>query len=327
MDSTTPSPTLPKTAKFSHRKFVQFLRKYPLVCYFLLAFGFTWTYELTIYRSLFTPGFSIREAFLDLGFTIWPALAAFVMTAVLQGKVGISQLLRRYVLWRAGLRWYLLVILGIPALLLVAVLPLPGAISVFRLPALSFWLTYLLFYLLFLITEGPLFEEPGWRGFALPRLQQCSGPLLGTLVLGILWGLWHMPLFFIPGTDQYALSFGGIGFISHLLPLGVFVIWTIALAITITWIFNNTHGSLGLSMMLHASINTVPFLLLPTLFPSPSLSALFGLSWLLVWIVVALLVIVVTRGRLSYQGYLLESEKPLSIMDREQKKGEVRTFV
>jgi membrane protease YdiL (CAAX protease family) len=305
----------------------QIMRRFPLFFYFFLAFGFTWIYELTVYRTLFTPGFSLtlRGVLLDLGFTLGPTLAAFLMTAVTQGRAGIVQLLRRYVLWRVGLRWYLLVLLGVPALLLISVLPLPGALSAFRLPALSFWPTYLLIYLLFLVFEGPLGEEPGWRGFALPRLQQRSGPLVGTILLGVLWGLWHLPLFFIPGTDWYALPVVGTGLIGHLVPLGVFVIWTIALAITITSVFNNTRGSLLLAMLLHASINVAPFILLPTLFPSPSLSMLFGLSWLLVWVAVALLVIAATRGRLSYQRYLRETERPSPGVDREQEKDEVRT--
>ena len=101
--------------------------------------------------------------------------------------------------------------------------------------ALSIWPTSLLLYLFFLITEGALGAEPGWRGFALPRLEQRSAPLVGTLLLGVLWGLWHLPLFFIPGTDQLAISVGGTGFVGHLVPFGVFVIWTSALAITITW--------------------------------------------------------------------------------------------
>src|SRR5215471_3549884 len=305
----------------------QIIRRYPLFFYFLLAFGFSWAYELTVYRVLFTPGFSLRGVLLDLGFTLGPTLAAFVLTAVTQGRAGILQLLRRYIIWRVGLRWYLIVLLGVPALLLIAVLPLPGALSVFRMPALSFWPAYLLFYLLFLVFEGPLGEEPGWRGFALPRLQQRCGPLVGTLLLGALWGLWHLPLFFIPGTDQYAISVVGTGFVGHLVPLGVFDIWTIALAITITWVFNNTRGSLLLAMLLHASINTAPFVLLPALFASPSLSTLFGLSWILVWVVVALLVIAATRGRLSYQRSLRETRWPSPGVDREQEKDEVRTSV
>ena len=82
------------------------------------------------------------------------------MTAVTQGRAGILQLLRRYVLWRVGIPWYLLVLLGVPALLLIAVLPLPGALSAFRLPALSFWPTYLILYLLFLVAEGYFFIQP-----------------------------------------------------------------------------------------------------------------------------------------------------------------------
>jgi hypothetical protein len=96
-------------------RLVKLLRRYPLVFYFLLAFGFSWAYELTVYRVLLTPGFSLRGLLLDLGFTLGPTLAAFLMTAVTQGRAGIRQLLRRYVLW------YLLVLLGVPALLLIAV--------------------------------------------------------------------------------------------------------------------------------------------------------------------------------------------------------------
>jgi len=193
----TPGQSMTLSNRLSH-----IMRRYPLFFYFLLAFGFTWTYELTVYRILLTPGFSLREVLLDLGFTLGPTLAAFVMTAVSQGRAGILQLLRRYILWRVGLRWYLLVLLGVPVLLLIAVLPLPGALSALRLPALTFWPTYLLIYLLFLVFEGPLGGEPGWRGFALPRLQQRSGPLVGSLLLGVLWGLWHLPLFFIPGRTN-----------------------------------------------------------------------------------------------------------------------------
>ncbi len=314
---------IPEQAVGPTKRLVQLLRCYPLVFYFLLAFGFTWAYELTLYRVLLTPGFSLRGVLLDLGFTLGPTLAAFLMTTIIQGRAGILQLLRRYVLWRVGIPWYLLVLLGVPVLMLIAVLPLAGASSAFRLPALSFWPTYLMLYLLFLVAEGPLGEEPGWRGFALPRLQQRFGSLVGTLLLGALWGLWHLPLFFIPGTDQYAISIIGTGFIGHLVPLGVFVAWTIALTVIFTWVFNNARGSLLLTMLLHASINTAPGVLLPALFPSPSVSMQFGLSWFLVWIVVALLVIAATRGRLSYPRYLWEMPQPAPVTDREQEEGEL----
>jgi membrane protease YdiL (CAAX protease family) len=304
---------------------VQLMRRYPLVFYFLIAFGFSWAYELTVYRALHNPVYSLWQALVDLGWCLGPTLAAFLMTAVMQGRVGIQQLLGRYVLWRVGLPWYLLALLGVPALLVLAVLPLPGALSAFRLPALSFWPTYLMWYLVYLI-GGPLGEEGGWRGFALPRLQQRSGPLVGTVLLGVLWGLWHLPFFFIPGTDWYGISFG-TGFVGHLIGLGVFDIGTIVLAVIFTWVFNNTHGSLLLAILLHASSNATTGVLPPEFFPSLAGNTLIFTSWFLAWVVVALLIIVATRGRLSYQRYLRETARPWPGTDREQVKGEVRTSV
>ncbi len=303
----------------SHR-LVQLMRRHPLLFYFLLAFGFTWAYELTVYRVLLTPS-SPWGVLLTLALILGPTLAAFLMTAVTQGRAGILQLLRRYVLWRVGIPWYLLVLLGVPALLLIAILLLPGALSAFRLPALSFWPTYLIEYLLFVLFET-LGEEPGWRGFALPRLQQRSGPLLGTLLLGVLWGLWHLPLFFIPGTTQYAMA-PGTGFVGHLISSVPFVILFIGLAVIITWVFNNTRGSLLLAILFHASFNCAFTLL--TLFPSLAGTPLLGdLRLVLVFVVGALLIIAATRGRLSYQR---ETALPAPVTDREQEKGEARTSV
>ncbi len=301
------------TASSNH--LVQSMRQHPLLFYFLIAFGLTWAYEVLVFGVLHTP---LSELWAML-FTFGPMLAAFLMTAATQGRAGILQLLRRFVRWRVGLSWYLLVLLGVPALLLLPYLIQPGAFSAFRLPDLSFWLTYLIVYLLTLVFGGPLGEEPGWRGFALPPLEQRSGPLVGTLLLAVLWALWHLPLFLlVPGYQGAGTGFAGI-----LIPFVAFVIPIIAYAVIFTWVFNNTRGSLGLSILLHASINTAVGML-PSLFPSLSLSTLFGLSRILVWVVAAVLIIAATRGRLSYQRYLRETALPAPLSDREQEQGEVR---
>lgn len=304
-------------------RLVQLLRRYPLLFYFLIALGFSWAYDLTV-RMALHPAIFPWGVLLALVYTLGPTLAAFLMTAVTQGRAGILHLLRRYVLWRVGIPWYLLVLLGVPALLLLAVLLLPGALSAFRLPGLSFWPTFLIGCLLTLVAGGPLFEEGGWRGFALPRLQQRSGPLVGTLILGVLWGLWHLPEFFTPGTSQYV---PGIGFIGHLISFVVFDILTIALAVIMTWVFNNTRGSIGLAILLHTSINVASSILLPPLFPSLAGTLLFPLSLVLVFVVAALLIIAATRGRLSYQHYQRETALPAPVTDREQEKGEAGTSV
>lgn len=88
----------------------------------------------------------------------------------------------------------------------------------------------------FLITE-----ETAWRGFALPRLQASLSALNASLLLGVLWGIWHLPLFFIPDSFQSNL------------PLARFLLATIAMSIISTWVFNHTHGSVLLVAILHAA--------------------------------------------------------------------------
>src|SRR5262245_51458940 len=105
------------------------------------------------------------------------------MTGVIEGKGGIGRLLRRCVLWRVGLGWYLIALIGIPMILVLGVIVLPGAMASFKgLASLvaSPWLSQIVYVFL----HGPLGEEPGWRGLALPRLQRLHGPLAGSLILG-----------------------------------------------------------------------------------------------------------------------------------------------
>ena len=155
-------------------------------------------------------------------------------------------------------------------------------------------------------------EEPGWRGFALPRLEQRSGPLVGTILLGVLWGLWHLPLFLlVPGYNG-----AGTGFVGILIPFVAFVILVIAYTVVFTWVFNNTRGSILLAILLHASINTAVGMV-PSLFPSLGGALLSALSKLLAWVVLAVLLIAATRGRLSYQRFLRETALPAPLTDRE----------
>jgi len=291
-------------------RLVQMMRRHPLLCYFLLAFCLTWAFEL-LALLLWHPYHGMAPILL-----LGPALSALLMTAVLEGKPGVGRLLRRYVLWRVGLRWYQVVLLGIPALILLSALTVPGAIATFRAPTPLFLLTSVLIYFIILTLGGPLGEELGWSGFALPRLQQGHGPLAGTLLLGSLWGLWHLPLFlFIPGFNG-----AGTGFLGISLPFVEFVIFAIALRFLITWVFNNVGGSLLLVLLLHTSYNAGFFLLL-------SLVRLVNVNVYLVFVAAAVLIIVATRGRLGYDHSQRETVLPAPVTDREQKPGTVGTSV
>jgi membrane protease YdiL (CAAX protease family) len=148
------------------------------------------------------------------------------MTAATEGKPGIQHLLHRFVLWRVGWQWYLVALIAVPAFLVLGYLCAPEALAAFHNPFPQFLWVYPLFLILEIFTSG-LAEEPGWHGFALPRLQTRYGPLLGTLILGTLWGCWHLPLF---------LAAWGNG--GRWLNIASFIVTTIGSAIMITWVFN-----------------------------------------------------------------------------------------
>jgi membrane protease YdiL (CAAX protease family) len=199
-----------------------------------------------------------------------------------------------------------MVLIGLPVLVLLCYLAVPGAMASFQAPAPTFALRYLVGYVLILLLGGPLGEEPGWRGLALPRLQQCCGSLVGSLVLGVLWGLWHLPAFFlIPGYNGAGSGF--VGIISAFIP---YVIATMALAIIYTWISNNTRGSLFLAILFHASFNSAGSMFATFFPPAISESLLAQVIEEGVFVGVALLLIVATRGQLSYQHLLRETESP-----------------
>ena len=280
-------------------RLAQVMRRHPLFFFYLMAYAFAWLTWLPLVLSqdgLRLWPFRMPSGTIGVGTLLGPLLSAFIMTGITEGKPGMTHLLERCILWRVPVRWYLFVLLGIPALILLRILVLPGASAAFHAPTPGFVPFYLVNYIVVFILGGPLGEEPGWRGFALPRWQKRCGPLRGTLILGLLWGLWHFPLFLLPGYNGAGTDFVSIG-----IPFIDFVIGAMALAVTFTWVFNQTGGSLLLVMLLHASINTAFNAFLSMLFlsfPGQS-SASPALS--IVWIVVALSIIVATRGRLSYR--------------------------
>jgi uncharacterized protein len=222
------------------------------------------------------------------------------MTGATEGRAGIRRLMHRYVLWRVGLRWYLVVLLGPPVIILLATIVLPGALASFKSLAPLNPLLLLVSFPLILIFGGALFEEGGWRGFALPRLQRLHGPLVGTLILAPLWACWHLPLFWVTvwGTPPTILN------------MVLFLASVIFMTIVFTWVFNNTKGSILLAILLHTSFDVLvdPVGLL---FPAPLVTGYGGALPMLIGLsVTALVIVALTRGRLGYQNYRQEEEYP-----------------
>ena len=220
-----------------------------------------------------------------------PSVAALIVTAATEGRAGVGRWLRRIVRWRVGVQWYLFVLLGLPAAMVIGTLLRPGALASFDISALPSVLAYLgaLAFMVFL--GGPLGEEPGWRGFALPRLQRLHGPLVGGLILGALWALWHLPGFLVP--QKLPPSGTVMDFVR-------FTVGLIALGYIIQFVFNNTGGSVFMAILTHATWNAFYSAALVEVFPAPAVVGSYLHLVIGGW-VLALALIALTRGRLGYR--------------------------
>lgn len=296
----TPAQAQPATrAAGAPNGLAALLARHPLVSYFALAYAGSWLFSLPI--ALSADGAALlpyRVPRSAVGWTIaignyaGPTLAGFTMAYVTEGMPGVRRLLRRLALWRVGLRWYAVALLGIPAGFIFGALLLPGTFAAFRPLPLAVLLAYPLSYLYILALGGPLGEEPGWRGFALPHLQRAYGPLVGTLILGFMWTWWHLPMFWVPAWNNSPT----------VMNMLLFLAAATVINIPMTWLFNHTKGSVLLAVLLHASVDA--FLgPLSQMFPVPIVTTTLGgsLPILIGLGTVSVVLLVATRGRLGYR--------------------------
>ena len=259
------------------------IRAHPVATFFVLAYLFSWVYWLVVLgimgrdtRAWLVPG------------AFGPPLAALLVTGLIDGRHGIRAFLRRWVLWRVRARWYVLVLAGLPALGLLVGLLLGDWSERFAASGPSVIVTYLA-TLSFLLVLGGGQEEPGWRGFALPRMQEHMGPLAASVGLGVLWGLWHLPVFaLVPGYNS-----AGSGVASIAVSVLVFtLVGAVGQSLFLTWLFNHTRGSVLLAVLAHASLNAGSGFVTGRT-ASMAVLACFG--------VVGLGLVLATRGTLSYR--------------------------
>jgi uncharacterized protein len=267
---------------------VSLIRRYPLITFFVLAYALSW-WPWILYSFDLLPNPIV-------GFG--PFLAALVVLALTEGKSGVGRLVRRMVRWRVGLRWY-----AVALLLPILVTLTAAALNVFLLGAqptssvaeLGGWSTFLQTFFLWLLIPGlsGTWEEPGFRGYALPRLQVGRSALLASLILGVLWAFWHLP-FVATGEDIWVDAF--------LFP----IIWPPVYA----WLFNNASGSLLIVMLFHNMNNT---------FSSGFVGQMFSgadsvnQAWLrlALWGVVAIVVVVVYGSQHLSREHRKQEEEPV----------------
>jgi membrane protease YdiL (CAAX protease family) len=212
---------------------------------------------LLVYYDVISLSDDVVRSFAIAGL-LGPILSGFILTALTEGGPGIARLLRRMVRWRVQLRWYLFAFIGLPAVMVLATMTRPGALESFNSSAHPFTPAHLDAFISMALIGGPLFEEPGWTGFAQPRLQRLYGPLTAGLILGSLWALWHLPGFLIPSQDVTDIPPRGT-----VLDFVVFALALMGLRPIIIWVVNNTRNSVFMAILVHASWNGIEIAFAP----------------------------------------------------------------
>jgi len=258
-----------------------------LVSFFVLAYAASWTCWLAAEKiSSETqpplPAMGALRSTLLLAGAFGPALAALVLTSRAGGRRGLYALLARMFQGRVDLWWYLFAILYMPAIKLAVALTHHLASGIW--PRFGHEGPLLITTAILLSLPVQSGEELGWRGYALPRLASYFGWPFASVLLGAVWALWHLPLFFVPGADKYGQSFL------------VYAIGTIAFSVAIAWVYARTNGSLLLTMLMHSAFDQTIGIVSDVLAPGEKPFALgaslpFVLTIAFMWIVAAYLLV------------------------------------
>lgn len=265
---------------------------HPVATFFALAYAISWLAWLGSVLGLAEP---IRT----LGFIVGgygPALAALVVVWV--GSDSVRVWARQIVDWRVAPRWYVAA-LTIPLVLIAltsAGLELVGtSVDPGLLPE-RVSLVLVSFVSIALVGGGN--EEPGWRGLALPKLQERYAPVSATLVLGVVWALWHLPLLATGPTTFHGLA----EFVDIAPSIGVRILNIVGVAFILTWIYNET-GSVLLAILAHTGFNTANSTLVPLpleVINAGDSTTILVVTTVAIWVIVAAL-FVATRGQFGYE--------------------------
>jgi membrane protease YdiL (CAAX protease family) len=213
--------------------------RHDLLLFFVLAYLLSWAlWPLVILNPTSSP-------LVPFG----PLIAAVVVSLLAGGRKELWALLKQLTRWRVHPIWYLIALVG-PFAMAIATAVLAAAMGapISRSGGYAD-LGAVVYTLLSTMIIVGLFEEVGWRGFALPRLQRRLDALWAALVVGVIWALWHLPELISDPTRQR--------------PPLQFVVWALALSVIFTWLYNSTNGSLPIVIICHGAIDTAGRYLLP----------------------------------------------------------------
>ena len=265
------------------RPIKRFIEQYPLLAYYALVFAMSWGGVLIAVGPGGFPGTSAQvESLMPLVimvFLVGPALGGPLMTGFVRGRAGLRDLVSRLFSWRVAAHWYAVAILTAPLLMLAVLFALSQFSTEFR-PGIFVSdekLTLLLAGIATALAAG-LFEELGWTGFAIPEFRRRYGVLTTGLIVGVLWGAWHLIVYiWVSGTIVGTLALAGY--------LADAFLFLVLFRVLMVWVYDHTE-SLLVAMIMHGSLTASARILFP-----PGMAGARLLTFDLVWVTALCVVI------------------------------------
>jgi membrane protease YdiL (CAAX protease family) len=289
--STTTRPLPPATVRAGLRhealgpwsRFSGAARAHPLRAFLVVTFAFSWTLEVIAFAVL---GLEFEVGVIAA--TFGPAVGAYAVIRAVDGSEGVRAWLRRFVQWRVDPRLYLFALGVLPAAVISSFVLLPDGSQKLADAGAAFPLSFLGMLVILSVLGGGQ-EEPGWRGFALPRMLERWGPVDASVRLGVVWAVWHMPLFVLVSDYDNA----GTSAVSVIGMFFVFLLGlTIGFSVLQTWLYQRSGGSIFLAVLAHGAVNASSNFLPTTWLPTAAAFAAIGL--------LAVVVVIATHGRLGH---------------------------
>ena len=250
------------------------IKRHPVSTYFALVFIISWGGILVVVGPEGLPGSGSQiqklVPIVFLTMIAGPSLASILLTSIVDGRAGLRDLYLRQCRWRVNIRWYGAALLITP-LLLTTILVALTLISPLFMPGIftaNDKVTLLGLSIAAGLTAG-FFEELGWTGFAIPKMQMKYSAFATGIILGVIWAIWHLLADFWGGYSEY-----GELYLPH------YLLWVVALPayrVLMVWIYNNSN-SLLLAQLMHASFTGSQFLLTPS-----AVSLEEGVLWYLIF--------------------------------------------
>ncbi len=288
------------------------MARHPVAAFLLMAFVFSWTIMLPLLLS--ESGLGVVpiqlpwQLFGTLMSVFGLALPAFLVTAATEGREGVRDLLSRILRWRVGIHWYLLALFGLLAVTLLGAIPFLGLAPLGALTEnWTLLFTVFLWGVVVPFVLVNLWEETAWTGFMQHTLQERRGPVLASVIVAPFFALIHMPGFFVAGfINEEPTPLSQLPAV--LLQVGFLAVFAMFLRVLIMWLYNSTGRSVLIVGLFHSAFNmTNGQKLTPQLLHLPE--GLASLIPLAAVAVIAVLLVVLTRGRLAY---VLERETQLA---------------